>query len=82
MDLLAFAKNIADRIETAASRTQIPVAVSIIDIHGNMILQHRITALRPLQSSSPSGKPTLPRSCACARPTFSRWFSLEIRCSH
>src|SRR5712672_137342 len=41
MDLLALAKTIADRVEVAASRV-VPVAVSIIDTHGNMILQHRM----------------------------------------
>jgi len=42
MDLLALAKTIADRVEAAASRV-VPVAVSIIDTHGNMILQHRMS---------------------------------------
>src|SRR5467141_3918181 len=42
MDLLALAKTIADRVEVAASRI-VPVAVSIIDTHGNMILQHRMS---------------------------------------
>src|SRR5258705_2368969 len=42
MDLLALAKTIADRVEVAASRV-VPVAVSIIDTHGNMILQHRMS---------------------------------------
>src|SRR5260370_12906700 len=42
MDLLAVAKTIADRVEVAASRV-VPVAVSIIDTHGNMILQHRMS---------------------------------------
>jgi uncharacterized protein GlcG (DUF336 family) len=42
MDMLGFAKNIAERIETEASRTQVPVAVCVIDIHGNAILQHRM----------------------------------------
>jgi uncharacterized protein GlcG (DUF336 family) len=41
MDLLAFAKMIADRVETAA-RVETPVAVSVIDIHGNVVLQHRM----------------------------------------
>jgi uncharacterized protein GlcG (DUF336 family)/catechol 2,3-dioxygenase-like lactoylglutathione lyase family enzyme len=42
MDLLAYAKNIAERIETQAARTGVQVAVSIIDIHGNIILKHRM----------------------------------------
>jgi uncharacterized protein GlcG (DUF336 family) len=40
MDLLAFAKTIADRVEAAASRAVVPVAVCIIDTHGNVILTH------------------------------------------
>ena len=43
MDLLAFAKTIAERVEAEASRAQVPVAVCVIDIHGNTILQHRMT---------------------------------------
>ena len=43
MDLLAFAKNIADRIEAQSVRAKVPVAVSVIDIHGNTILQHRMS---------------------------------------
>jgi uncharacterized protein GlcG (DUF336 family) len=42
MDLLAFAKTIAERIETAAARAEVPVAVCVIDVHGNTILQHRM----------------------------------------
>jgi uncharacterized protein GlcG (DUF336 family) len=43
MDLLAFAKDIADRAEAAASRAQTPVAVCVIDIHGNVVLKHRMS---------------------------------------
>ena len=43
MDLLAFAKDIADRAEVAASRAQTPVAVCVIDIHGNVVLKHRMS---------------------------------------
>jgi uncharacterized protein GlcG (DUF336 family) len=42
VDLLTLAKNISERVETEASRTKVPVAVCIIDIHGNIILQHRM----------------------------------------
>ena len=34
MDLLSFAKTIADRVEAAASRAVVPVAVCVIDTHG------------------------------------------------
>jgi uncharacterized protein GlcG (DUF336 family)/catechol 2,3-dioxygenase-like lactoylglutathione lyase family enzyme len=43
MDLLAFAKTIADRVEAQSARTKVPVAVSVIDIHGNVLLQHRMS---------------------------------------
>jgi uncharacterized protein GlcG (DUF336 family) len=42
MDLLAFAKNIADRVEAESVRANVPVAVCVIDIHGNIILKHRM----------------------------------------
>ena len=43
MDLLTFAKNIADRVEAQSVRAKVPVAVCVIDIHGNTILQHRMS---------------------------------------
>ena len=43
MDLLAFAKDIADRIEAQSARAKVPVAVCVIDIHGNIILKHRMS---------------------------------------
>ena len=43
MDLLAFAKNIADRVEAQSTRAKVPVAVCVIDIHGNIILKHRMS---------------------------------------
>ena len=43
MDLLPFAKNIADRVEAQSVRAKVPVAVSVIDIHGNILLQHRMS---------------------------------------
>jgi uncharacterized protein GlcG (DUF336 family) len=42
MDLLAVAKDIADRVEAEASRAKIPVAVCVIDVHGNVVLHHRM----------------------------------------
>jgi uncharacterized protein GlcG (DUF336 family) len=42
MGLLALAKNMADRVEAEASRAKAPVAVCVIDVHGNVILQHRM----------------------------------------
>jgi uncharacterized protein GlcG (DUF336 family) len=43
MDLLAFAKKIADRVEAEASRAKVPVAVCVIDVHGNLVLHHRMS---------------------------------------
>ena len=36
MDLLALAKNVADRVEAEATKTKVPVAVCVIDVHGNV----------------------------------------------
>ena len=43
MDFLAFAKTVADRVEAAATAAKVPVAVCVIDIHGNIILTHRMS---------------------------------------
>ena len=42
MDLLALAKTAADRIEAEAAKRKVPVAVCVIDIHGNIVLTHRM----------------------------------------
>jgi uncharacterized protein GlcG (DUF336 family) len=42
MDLLAFAKTVADRVEAEATEVKVPVAVCVIDIHGNVVLTHRM----------------------------------------
>jgi hypothetical protein len=41
MDLLATARHLADRVETEASKAKAPVAVSTLDVHGNIVLKHR-----------------------------------------
>jgi uncharacterized protein GlcG (DUF336 family) len=43
MDLLAFAKKIADRAEAVATRSKLPISVCVIDTHGNIVLKHRMT---------------------------------------
>jgi uncharacterized protein GlcG (DUF336 family) len=43
MDLLTIAKNIADRVEAESVKQNLPVAVTVIDIHGNVVLTHRMT---------------------------------------
>jgi uncharacterized protein GlcG (DUF336 family) len=42
MDLLGLAKDLADRVEAEAAKAKVPVSVSIIDIHGNFVLTHRM----------------------------------------
>ena len=42
MDLLALAKTVADRVEAKATEVKVPVAVCVIDIHGNVVLTHRM----------------------------------------
>jgi uncharacterized protein GlcG (DUF336 family) len=46
MDLLTIAKRVADRVEAESIKTQVPVAVCVIDVHGNVVLQHRMTGAR------------------------------------
>jgi len=43
MNLLTIAKNIADRVEAESVKTKVPVAVCVVDIHGNVVLKHRMT---------------------------------------
>ena len=43
VDLLAIAKKIADRVEAESIKQNVPVAVTVIDIHGNVVLTHRMT---------------------------------------
>ena len=43
MDLLSLAKTVADRVEAEAAKRKVPVAVCVIDIHGNIVLTHRMT---------------------------------------
>jgi uncharacterized protein GlcG (DUF336 family) len=42
MDLLTKAKALAERVETEATNAKVPVAVCIVDVHGNLVLQHRM----------------------------------------
>ena len=42
MDLLSLAKNVADKVEAKAVETKVPVAVCVTDIHGNIVLKHRM----------------------------------------
>jgi uncharacterized protein GlcG (DUF336 family) len=42
MDLLMTSKNLAERVEAEAMKAKVPVAVCIVDVHGNLVLQHRM----------------------------------------
>jgi uncharacterized protein GlcG (DUF336 family) len=42
MDILMKAKAVAERVEAEATKAKVPVAVCITDIHGNLVLQHRM----------------------------------------
>jgi uncharacterized protein GlcG (DUF336 family) len=42
MDLLSIAKKLADLVEAEASATKVPVTVCVIDVHGNVVLKHRM----------------------------------------
>ena len=42
MDLLTIAKNAAERVEAASLANKVPVAVCVIDVHGNVVLTHRM----------------------------------------
>jgi uncharacterized protein GlcG (DUF336 family) len=42
-DLLTIAKGIADRAEAESMKDNVPVAVTVIDTHGNVVLTHRMT---------------------------------------
>jgi uncharacterized protein GlcG (DUF336 family) len=43
MDLLTLAKQLADRVEAESLTQNLPVAVTVIDVHGNVVLTHRMT---------------------------------------
>ena len=42
MNLLLKAKALAERVEAEATKAKVPVAVCVIDVHGNLVLQHRM----------------------------------------
>jgi uncharacterized protein GlcG (DUF336 family) len=81
MDLLAFAKAIAGRVEAEASRTGVPVAVSVIDVHGNVILMHRMNGAPAFSIELFERKAYTSALVGCERPTFFRSRSLGRRSS-
>jgi uncharacterized protein GlcG (DUF336 family) len=44
MDLLMKAKALAQSVEAEATKAKVPVAVCVIDVHGNLVLQHRMNS--------------------------------------
>lgn len=42
MDLLSYAKDIAARVEAAATEARVPVTACVVDVHGNVVLLHRM----------------------------------------
>ena len=42
MDLLKRAKALTERVEAEATKAKVPVAVCIVAVHGNLVLQHRM----------------------------------------
>ena len=75
MDLLAFAKNIADRVERQASRFKGPVADCVIDIHGNIVLD----GPHALPADSRMRLPGRPRLQIVSVPAFAAAYRWPIR---
>ena len=42
MDMLVKAKELAASVEAEAAKAKVPVAVCVIDVHGNLVLHHRM----------------------------------------
>ena len=81
MDLLALAKSIADRVETQSVRAKVPVAVCVIDIHGNMVLKHRMNGAPAFSMELSERKVTRPRWWDFERPISLPSCSLGRNCS-
>jgi uncharacterized protein GlcG (DUF336 family) len=43
MNVLEISKRLAEFVEEAARRINVPVTISVVDIHGNIILKQRMT---------------------------------------
>jgi uncharacterized protein GlcG (DUF336 family) len=42
INLLKRAKALTERVEAEATKAKVPVAVCIVDVHGNLVVQHRM----------------------------------------
>jgi uncharacterized protein GlcG (DUF336 family) len=56
MDLLGLAKECAVRAEAKAAEVKVPVTVCVIDIHGNMVLMHRMNGAPAFSMGIAEGK--------------------------
>lgn len=43
MNLLETAKRLAELAEEEARRMNVPITISVVDIHGNIVLKHRMS---------------------------------------
>lgn len=43
MNLFTIAKRLADLVEQRATAMNVPITVSVVDAHGNLVLKHRMT---------------------------------------
>lgn len=66
MDLLNIAKKVADRVEAESTKSGVPVAVCVIDLHGNVVLQHRMTGA-PAFSIDLSARKAYTSALVCMR---------------
>jgi uncharacterized protein GlcG (DUF336 family) len=79
MDLLKRAKALTERVEAEATKAKVPVAVCIVDVHGNLVLQHRMNGAPLFSLEISERKAYSPPSCQCVPPTFSRSCSRDSR---
>ena len=70
MDLLATAKKLAERVETEATKAKVPVAVCIVDVHGNLVLQHRMNGAPLFSLEISERKAYTSRADAYGRPAL------------
>src|SRR3954447_13737977 len=71
MDLLNIAKDIADRVEAESFKQNAPVAVTVIDVHGNVVLTHRMTGAPVFSLELAERKAYTSALVASATPTSS-----------
>ena len=71
MDLLTIAKTIADGVEGESATQNVPVAVTVIDIHGDVVLTHRMTGAPTFSVELAERKASRPPSSASAPLTSS-----------